>query len=660
MFISPRNELSEFKKKYRWMRLFVVLTFGVLVTRLVQLQVVNGEANNKQSLANVVRTVNIPAIRGQLLDSKGRVVASNVPSHAIYVTPHDFDMGQGFERLVKFLDLDNEQANTLRGRLAERLANPTDMRRFQQIEVADDIGSEQLAAIKSHQDELPGVDVLDTPMRQYPFVSTAAHMIGYLNEVGAEDIEKRSILVEDPYRAGDRIGRIGVEKMLEAELRGVRGWRKKVVDARGLPLPRKESEDLMPEPRLQEPRPGHDVTLTIDMALQEIVDKAMRGHPSGAAVIMEVDTGRVLAAASKPSYDPNLLIRGISYEESKALDDNVFRPRIDKTLFEHYYPGSTFKPFTAMAAIEEGRITPDDVIHCSGFHELGHRTFRCPRAHGDITIREAITVSCNVFFYNLAELVGMDNIAKYAKEFGFGERTGVGYNGEAAGAIPTKAWYEEKYPGQFRIGYTLNAAIGQGNVKTTVMQLASAYAAIANGGTVYKPQVVRRIETADGELVKDFPPVVTRRVSVSSRTMDLMKDSMREVVENEAGTAYSARLEGVSVAGKTGTAQVSRRPRNPEDDLERFYYLNRDHAWFAGMAPAMSPEIAIVVFIEHGGSGGENAAPVGMEIAKRYFEEIAPRKQEAPLIADKKQPIRGPLPVVESQEEKAAARARLR
>jgi penicillin-binding protein 2 len=350
----------------------------------------------------------------------------------------------------------------------------------------------------------------------------------------------------------------------------------------------------------------------------------------------------------------------MSYEEVKTLNDNVFRPRIDKSLFENYYPGSTFKPFTAMAAIEEGRITPDDVIHCSGFHELGHRTFRCPRAHGDMTIRDALTVSCNVFFYNLAELVGMDNIAKYAKEFGFGERTGVGYNSEATGSIPTRAWYEQKYPGQFRIGYTLNAAIGQGNVKTTVMQLAAAYAAMANGGTLYKPQVVRRIETADGELVKDFSPVVNRRVSVSSRTLDLMRDSMREVVENDAGTAHGARIEGVSVAGKTGTAQVSRRPRNPEDDLERYYYLNRDHAWFAGMAPAVSPEIAIVVFIEHGGSGGEKAAPVAMEIARGYFEDIAPRKREAPLIAESGPKRGAPLPVVESTEERAAARARLR
>lgn len=660
MFISPRNELSEFRKKYRWMRLFVVLTFGVLVARLVQLQIVNGEINNKQSLANVVRTVRIPAVRGRLFDAKGRVVATNMPSHSVVVTPHDFDMGQGFDRLVKFLELDEEQASTLRGRLAERLSNPTDMRRFQQIEVADDITNEQLAAIKSHQDDLPGVDVVDVPVRSYPFGATAAHMVGYLNEVGAEDIEKGSSLVADPYRAGDRIGRLGVEKMVEAELRGTRGWRKKVVDARGLPLSRKESEDLMPEPRLQEPRPGHDVTLTIDMALQEITEKAMRGHPSGAVVVLDVDSGRVLAASSKPAYDPNLLIRGMTFEEARILDDNVFRPRMDKTIFENYYPGSTFKPFTAMAALEEGRITPEDVVHCSGFHELGHRTFRCPRAHGDITIREALMVSCNVFFYNLAELVGMDNIARYAKEFGFGERTGAGYNSEAAGFVPTRAWYEEKYPGQFRIGYTLNAAIGQGNVKTTVMQLASAYAAIANGGTLYKPQVVRRIETADGELVKDFPPVVSRRVSVARRTLDLMMESMREVVANEAGTAYGARVEGVSIAGKTGTAQVSRKPRNPDDDLERHYYLNRDHAWFAGVAPALSPEIAVVVFIEHGGAGGENAAPVAVEITKRYFEEIAPRRNEAPLIADTKTERHRLLPLVEDDEAKAAARARLR
>jgi penicillin-binding protein 2 len=659
MYVSSRSELSEFRRRYRWIRLFVVLTFLVLVGRLVQLQIIDGEEHSEESLNNVVRTVKIPAVRGRIFDSKGRVVATSMPAHNVVAIPHYFDQSQGFYRLVEFLGLDEEQAAKMRQKVAERLANPKDIRRFQQVTLAENITQNQLLAIKAHQDELPGVEVVDTPTRYYPYGALGSHLVGYMNEVNATDIEKMKNTVEDAYRAGDRIGRIGVERYLETELRGIRGWRKKVVDARGLPLSRLESEKLLPEPRMQEPRPGHDVVLTIDMALQKIVNQALRGHPSAAAVVMEVDTGRILAATSKPSYDSNLMTTGLTFDEQTALNENPFRPRIDKTVYENYFPGSTFKPFTAIAALEEGKITPEDVLHCSGFHELGRRTFRCPKPHGDLTLREAIVMSCNVFFFNLAEITGMDTIARYAKEFGFGERTGVGYNSEAPGFIPTKAWYAEKLPGQFRIGHTLNTAIGQGNVKVTPIQMAMTYSALANGGTVYRPQVIRRIETTDGDLVKEYYPEVIRRTAVSRASLDLVMDALRGVVEEEEGTAYSARQESVSIAGKTGTAQVARVRRKPGDDLARHYYLNRDHAWFAAVAPADAPKIAIITIIEHGGSGGEHAAPVGVEIARRYFEEIAPR-EEAPLIADTRDSDKKTAPIVVDDQDMTAASAHRR
>jgi penicillin-binding protein 2 len=621
------------------MRLFVVITFAVLVGRLVQLQIFDGADLHEQSVANVVRTDFLPAVRGRVFDGKGRVMASSIPSHALVAIPHNFDMGQGFARLVQLLGLDETTAERLGARISERLANPKDMRRFQQVTLLDRISAEQVAAIKTHQDELPGIDVIDTPVRYYSWGDLAGHLIGYLNEVSGTDIEREAGRVEDPYRAGDRIGRMGVERAFEPALRGVRGWRKKVVDARGLPLSRAESEGLLPENRVQEPRAGHDLTLTIDVALQKIVEQSLRGHPSAAAVVMEVNSGRVLAATSKPAYDLNLMTRGLTFAENDALLENPFRPLIDKTVYENYFPGSVFKPFTAMAALEDGIITPDDVIHCSGFHEFGRRTFKCPRPHGDMTIRDALVVSCNVFFYNLAEMTGMDRIARYAREFGFGEASGVGFNSEAPGHIPTRSWYEDRFPGQFRIGHTLNAAIGQGNTKVTLMQVAAAYSAIANGGTLYRPQVVRRIETPEGDLVEEFSPVIRRRVPVTQRHLDLMMESLLGVIEDEKGTAHDARNEAALVAGKTGTAQVAKSPRRDGDTLQQHYYTNRDHAWFAAIAPADAPEIAVVVLIEHGGAGGEHAAPVAIDIARRYFEEIAPRR-ETPLIAQKPAPVR--------------------
>jgi penicillin-binding protein 2 len=654
MHVSSRREVSEFKTRYGWMRLFVVLTFLVLIGRLVQLQLVDGKEHYRESLSNVIRTVAIPAVRGRIFDNKGRVVATSTPSHAVVIIPHYFDMGKGFERLVEFLGYDEDQALSLRARIAEHLANPTDMRRFQQVTVESGISQQQLSAIKAHQDELPGVDVVDVPVRYYPYGNMASHLVGYMNEVNAKDIEKRRETVDDPYRSGDRIGRTGIENSLEAALRGIRGWRKKVVDARGLSLPRQESEELLPEPRMQEPKPGSDVILTIDMALQKIVEQALRGHPSGATLVMDIHSGRVLAATSKPSYDSNLMTKGLSFTENQSLNENPFRPRIDKSVYENYFPGSTFKPFTAMASLEEGKITAEDVLTCSGFHELGRRTFRCPKPHGDLTLRDALVRSCNVFFWDLAELTGMDTIARYAREFGFGSPTGVGYNSEAKGFLPTKDWYAKKFPGRFRIGHTLNAAVGQGNVKVTLMQLAVAYSAIANGGTVYKPQVIQRIETADGDIVKDFHPETRRRIAVSKQSLDLILESLIGVVEEEEGTAYTAYSDKIQVAGKTGTAQVAKRARKPGDDLAKFYYQNRDHAWFAAVAPATAPEIAIITLVEHGGAGGEHAAPIGVEIAKRYFEEIAPR-QEAPLIADKPQERLHKAPFAVDEKETTAA-----
>lgn len=656
MFVTSRGELSEFRRRYRWIRLFVVLTFLVLIGRLAQLQLIDGAKNSEQSLNNVVRTVSLPAVRGRIFDNKGRVVATSIPSHNIVVIPHYFNMEEGFSRLAALLQLDEEDAAKMKQKIAERLADPKDIRRFQQVTVTEGITQNQLLTVKAHQEELSGVDIVDTPMRYYPYGAMAAHVIGYTNEVNREDIERLADTVEDPYRPADRIGRNGVERLLESELRGIRGWRKKVVDARGLSLSRTESEKLLPDLRMQEPRPGHDVVLTVDMALQKIVEQSLRGHPAAAVVVMEVDTGRILAAVSKPSFDSNSITAGLSHEDFKALNENPFKPQIDKTIYENYFPGSIFKPFTAIAALEEGRITPEDVMHCSGFHEIGRRTFRCPKPHGDITLREALIKSCNVFFFNLAEITGMDTIARYAEEFGFGARTGVGYNSEAKGMIPTKAWYNKYYPGQFRIGHTLNMAIGQGNVKVTPVQMAMTYSALANGGTVYRPQVVRRIETSDGDLVKDFYPEVIRRVAVSQSNLDLIMDSLAGVVEDEDGTAHKARSEEVRVAGKTGTAQVARRRRKPGDDLAKFYYMNRDHAWFAAVAPVDAPKIAVVTLIEHGGAGGEHAAPVGIEIARRYFKEIAP-KEEAPLIAENTVEISRKPTVTADDNEKTAASA---
>ena len=402
----------------------------------------------------------------------------------------------------------------------------------------------------------------------------------------------------------------------------------------------RESLASLGEGRRQDPVPGRDLVLTLDMELMRAVDRVFRNRPSGAAAVVEVRTGRVLALYSKPSIDPNLLISGLPQALSREIDENPFRPRIDKSIFESYFPGSTFKPITALAGLEAGVVDPRTMVNCTGRHELGRRVFRCQHVHGPTMLHRALVESCNVYFYQLAEAVTMDRIAQMAFEFGLGRRTGIGINQETPGFIPTRAWYAQHYPGQWRIGHTLNTAIGQGNTRVTVLQLALAYAALANGGTLYVPQLIERVEGPDGDVIERFPPTVRRRVAVSARHLGLISAALTGVVADRFGTAHGAMVEEVSVAGKTGTAQVSRIVRNA-DNTRRVFRSQRDHAWFAGYAPADNPEIAVVALVEHGGSGGHEAAPLVTAIAREWFTRIRPG---------------APIPSVEALRRREAAR----
>jgi penicillin-binding protein 2 len=369
---------------------------------------------------------------------------------------------------------------------------------------------------------------------------------------------------------------------------------------------------------LRKPVPGHDLQLTLDMRLMEALDRAFRPHPSGAAVVVDIHTGAVRALYSKPVYDPNEMSSGLTTRRYAELTSDPFRPLIDKTIYETYFPGSTFKVFTALAALEDAVIDPGQRVECTGFIKIGRQKFRCNKRHEWVDLYDSVVQSCNVYFWELAEEVGIERINRFAEAFGFAQRTGVGVNSEAKGFLATREWYEEHY-GAFRIGYTLNTAIGQGNTRVTVLQLAMAYAAIANGGTLYVPQVVQNLRAPDGSLSDTFQPRVAHHVGVEARHLDLLRRALVDVVHDEDGTAYRARNEdGVRVAGKTGTAQVVGRKGRSEGSASA-WYLDRSHGWFAGFAPADDPRVAFAVLVEHGGSGGQSAAPIAMSVMQDYF-----------------------------------------
>jgi penicillin-binding protein 2 len=616
--LSQRREVGEFRKRYRWMALFVILVFGGIILRVAQVQLFQRDRWSGIAQQNITKTLELPATRGVIRDIAGRVVASNRPSYDVFATPRLLQ-AEDIDRIASLMGLNAEDKATLQTRLDELPAN----RRTRQLELYSDIDREQLAALETHLAELPALDIITVPLRDYPYATLGAHLIGYLNEVNAKDIER----ARDPgtYRPGDRIGRSGLEKRYEPLLKGSRGFRRVVVDARGNALEGRRPDSLEVQ-MLRKPVPGHDIQLTIDMRLMEAFDRAFRPYPSGAAVVVDIHTGAVRALYSKPVYDPNEMSSGLSTKRYAELTGDPFRPLIDKTMYETYFPGSTFKVVTALASLEDAVVDPMQRVECLGSLKIGRQKFHCNKRHEWVDLYDAIVQSCNVYFWELATEVGIERITRYARAFGFAEQTGIGVSGEAKGFLATREWYTEHY-GAFRIGYTLNTAIGQGNTRVTVLQLAMANAAIANGGTLYVPQVVQNVKAPDGSLSETFEPRIKREVGVSPQHLDMMRRALVDVVQEESGTAYRARnKDGVRVAGKTGTAQVvSRKGRSEESSSA--WYLDRSHGWFAGFAPADDPQVAFAVLVEHGGSGGASAAPIAMSVMQQYLSE--PESQES-------------------------------
>lgn len=622
VLLSPRRELGEFKKRYKWMALFVLLVFSALSTRLVWLQVVQHDHWAAVARENITKTVWMRATRGNIRDAQGRIIASNRPSYDVHLTPrafldydsetHDYRLDEpALARFAQLMRLTPAQRQELGRRI---LAVPA-RRRSHQIEMFPDVSRDQMAALETHELELSGVDVYAKPVRYYPYGALGAHAIGYLNEVSAEDIER---LHGQDYRAGDVIGRSGLEASLESILRGQRGFRRLLVDARG--RPREGSDPIAPiRPENREPVPGRDIVVALDMELMRSAQRAFRGHPSGAVVVVDVESGRIRALYSKPSYDLNAITNGLSRDEYQAMLADPFRPLIDKTIFETYYPGSTFKPITALAALGDRLVDPSLTVECTGRYEIGTQRLRCTQVHGHVDMRMAMIQSCNVYFWHIAEAVGLERINRYARDFGLGERTGIGINSESPGFLATREWYEQNY-GHFRFGYTLNTSIGQGNTRVTLLQLALAYGVLANGGLLYAPQLIERVQSPDGSILEEMSPRVRRHVSLPDQALAYNAEALVGVVNNDHGTAYGARIEGgVVVAGKTGTAQVQRSSFPRGIDPRRAWYFAQSHAWFAGYAPADHPQLAIVVLVEHGGAGGRNAAPIGVQILQDFL-----------------------------------------
>jgi penicillin-binding protein 2 len=604
--------LPELHRRLRWVVLIGIAALFALVGRLWQLQVMRGESYYERTVSNVVKERYLPSVRGKILDRHGVPLADNRPAFNIYVTPRQWKPETRAE-LARLLGLSDDDLAKIDERIG--LGSKRDPR--QPILVLEDQGRNRATLIEEALARLPGVEVHHEPYRYYPQGKLAAHLVGYMSQMTTAEAEK---LTNQGYQTSELVGRYGLEAAWENYLRGKKGIERYAVDARGQRLDDKTAATLIQGERVSGAIPGANLVLTIDAELQRLAEK-MVGSQAAAVVIVEPKTGKLRAVVSKPSFDPNIMTGHLTRQEETMLTSDPRKPFVDKALRMTYPPGSVFKFVTALAALEDGQAAEDESVTCHGAYALSGTTFKCNAVHGKLNLLGAIQHSCNIYFWELAERIGLDRIAEVARTYGFGTPTNLGLNGDAGGRIPTKAWYEQLGRGHYHIGYATNAATGQGDVEVSVLQMAMAYAAIANGGTLYVPQVVERVEGHDGRLIVSYEPTVAREIKTPPAALDVWRRGMWKVTNETGGTAFDhGHVSVVPVMGKTGTAEILTRKRKKEEERDiDGYQPTRSHAWFAGWAPAEDPEFVIVVFVEHGGSGGRVAWPIAKQIIEGYY-----------------------------------------
>ncbi len=604
MAFKPRTESELFfrslKRKVVICTALVTIGFAAMSLRLWNLQIAQHEALSNRAESNRMRRITLDGLRGKILDRNGKILVDNRPSFQLSIIPEDVENPkETLAYLNNFIPVDIEAV----------ISEMKKTRPFKPVVIKRDISREEVAFIEERRISLPGIFLEIKPIRNYIYNDFSSHLLGYLGAISPKQYASAEPLA---YSRDDFIGKYGIEKIFEGRLRGVKGFKHVEVDAAGRELGRMS---------LKPPSSGADISLTLDYDVQAAAEKAMEGK-MGAAIAIDPDNGDILAYVSKPSFDPNIFSFGITSDEWKKLLNDDFHPLQNRVTQAMYPPGSTFKIITTAAALEEGIITPETQIFCPGHYRLGKRTYRCwkRQGHGWMDVHTAIVQSCDVFFYNTGLKLGVDTIAKYARIFGLGEKTGVELEGENSGLIPTTEWKKRVKKEPWILGETVSVSIGQGFVLTTPIQQARMVAAIANGGWLVRPRVT---------LPKGEDVVHKEKIPISANTIKLIAESLRGVVNEDHGTGWRLRKGPYEYAGKTGTSQVIRMKRNEKWDNNKIKIKHRDHGWFVAFAPYDDPKIAVAVISEHGGHGGEAAAPVAKQIMDAYLKKILPKEEDA-------------------------------
>ena len=570
------------------------------------LQVVKVDYYRRLSDSNRLRRVTLMPLRGIVTDAEHRVLANNRIAFNIRLDREKVpDLKAFLPELSRILATSEE---TLRERLARARGRPA----FEPVILKEDVDLAEAAYIESRRLELPMLSVEVESRRHYLYGPLAAHVLGYVGEATDEQVRN------DPtgrYDLGDIVGRAGLEREYDADLKGVKGWKHVVVNSLG-----REIQEIEEGRR---PTPGHALRLTLDLDLQKVLEEAFADE-AGSAVFLDPNSGAVLAMISRPAFDPNVFARRFSQDTWDSLVNDSHHPLQNRATLSKFAPGSVFKIVMSIAALEEGIAGPDRSDVCTGSWRFGDHVYQCwavrKGGHGFLRMRQAIIQSCNIYFYHLGNDMGIEPIARWAHAFGFGRPTGIDLPGEEGGTVPDPEWKKASVPRDpvWHPGETISVSIGQGALEVTPVQMAVFAATIATGGLVYRPHLILSREAREGVEEEARDDYLARRIDLKPRTVAFIKDAMWGVV-NDAGTGVRAALPGRDVCGKTGTAQVYRASR--DIDADRLPKDKRDHAWFIGFAPKDHPQIAWAVFIQNGGHGGTTAAPVARAVLERFFEK---------------------------------------
>ena len=606
---DQQREVVVFRSRLMLSGFFIVLAFAVLLGRFTWLQVVQREYYHTLAEANRISVVPVVPNRGLILDRNGEVLAANYSAYTLEITPSRVaNLDRAIDELATVIDVSPRDRRRFK-KLQEESKN------FESLPIRTRLTEEEVARFAVNRYRFPGFEIKARLFRSYPQGEVASHAIGYIGRINDADVKRIDAAgLATNYKGTDHIGKLGIEGAYEKELHGITGSEQVEIDAGGRAIRSLERS---------EPQSGDNLFITIDLKLQKIAEDAFQDF-KGALVAIDPRTGEILALVSKPGFDPNLFVDGIDPQNWDALNNSPDKPLNNRALRGQYPPGSTIKPFMALAALELHKRSPDFTISDPGYFSLAgvqhrYRDWK-PGGHGLVNMHKSIVVSCDTYYYGLANELGIDAIHNFLSRFGFGSRTGIDIDGELAGLDPSQDWKWQRFGQKWYAGDTVSVGIGQGYMLATPLQLAAAVATIANNGVLVHPHLLKSVQDAKSQEVREWKPdAPPQAVAVKPENLAFVRDAMVDVTKPGGTAAQTGAGAPYSIAAKTGTAQVVAMKQNEKYDEKRLKQEHWDHALLIAFAPADDPKIALAILVENGKHGGTTAGPIAREVFDYYL-----------------------------------------